>query len=140
MFLGATLEGRDVTDTPVYVTSDVHNVAIRFTDRWSGIQGSVQNAKGRDGTALVLAFPTDSELWSGSGTNSRRNRSSRTASTGEYSFNLPPGDYYVLAVPEESAADWRDPDFLHTAARVATVVRVGLGERKIQDLRTRRTQ
>jgi hypothetical protein len=137
MFLGATVEGRDVTDTPLSLTSSVHNIIVSFTDRWSGIQGSVQNTAGRDGAALVLVFPTDQELWASSGAAARRVRNVRTRRTGEYSLTMPPGDYYVVAVPDESAADWQDPDFMDAASRVAVRVRVGLGERKIQDLRTR---
>jgi hypothetical protein len=137
MFLGATVEGRDVTDIPLSLTSSVHNIIVSFTDRWSGIQGSVQSASGRDDAALVLVFPTDPELWGSSGAAARRVRSVRTQRTGEYSVTVPPGDYYVVAVPDESAADWQDPDFMGAASRGATRVRVGLGERKIQDLRTR---
>ena len=137
MFLGATVEGRDVTDTPLSLTSNVHNVVVSFTDRWSGIQGSVQTTAGRDSAALVLIFPTDQALWSSGGAAARRVRSVRTQRTGEYSVTVPPGDYYVVAVPDESAADWQDPDFMDAASRGAARVRVGLGERKIQDLRTR---
>ena len=137
MFLGATLEGRDVTDAPLHLTSNVQNIVVSFTDRWSGIQGAVQNTSGRDGTALVLIFPTDQELWASSGAMARRVRSVRTQRTGEYSVTLPPGDYYMVAVPDESAADWQDPDFMAAASRGAVRVRVGLGERKTQDLRTR---
>jgi hypothetical protein len=137
MFLGATFEGRDVTDTPLHLTSNVQNIVVSFTDRWSGVQGSVQNNAGRDAGALVIAFSTDRELWASSAGNARRIRSIRTGRTGEYSFTLPPGDYYVVAVPDETAADWQDPEFLESAARAGTQVRVGLGERKTQDLRTR---
>jgi hypothetical protein len=137
MFLGATAEGRDITDTPLSLTSNVHNIVVSFTDRWSGIQGSVQTSSGRDGTALVLVFPTDRDLWGSSGAMARRVRSVRTQRTGEYSLTVPPGDYYVVAVPDEFAADWQDPDFMDAASRAAVRVRVGLGERKIQDLRTR---
>lgn len=137
MFLGATVEGRDVSDTPLSLTSSVHNIVVSFTDRWSGIQGSVQTSSARDGTALVLVFPTDQDLWGSSGTMARRVRSVRTQRTGEYSLTVPPGDYYVVAVPDESAADWQDPDFMDAASRAAIRVRVGLGERKTQDLRTR---
>lgn len=137
MFLGATSEGRDVTDAPLHLTSSVQNIVVTFTDRWSGIQGSVQNTAGRDSTALVIAFPTDRELWASSGALARRVRSVRTGRTGEYALTIPPGDYSVLAVPDETAADWQDPDFLEAASRNGVRVRVGLGERKTQDLRTR---
>ena len=48
---------------------------------------------------------------------------------------MPPGDYYVVAVPEEQAADWRDPKTLEALARLATQVNIAEGEHKMIDLR-----
>jgi Carboxypeptidase regulatory-like domain len=137
MFKSATIDGRDVADTPFTLREEPTQVVITFTDRWSGIRGTVQGAAGRDGTATVIVFPTDQDTWGSAGMNPRRVRSTRTSRTGEYSFNLPPGDYYALAVPEEQSADWQDPEFLEAASRSAARVTIAEGERKIQDLRTR---
>lgn len=140
MFKSATSDGRDVVDTPMNVTGDVLNVLLTFTDRWSGLNGFVQNRQGPDATAAVLVFPTDSDTWVSSGNNPRRVRSIRTGRTGEYSVNLPPGDYYVIAVPEAQTADWQDPSFLDAASRAAVRVTVAEGERRTLDLRTRDVQ
>lgn len=64
----------------------------------------------------------------------------RVAAGGEYSFNLPAGDYYVIAIPDEQAADWQDPDFLAEASREAIRVRIDDGERTLQDVRLRVTR
>ena len=139
MFKAATVEGRDVTDTPLTVTADTSNVTIQFTDRWSGLSGRVQADRAPTGDVAVIVFPTDSDAWGSSGPSPRRLRLSRaTAATGEYSFNLPAGDYYVIAVPDEQSADWQDVAFLEEASRDAVRVRIAEGERKVQDVRVRR--
>lgn len=140
MFKSATLEGRDVADTPITLTADAPNVVITFTDRWSGLNGRVHSVRASAGDTTVIVFPGDTDMWGSSGLMPRRLRSARATPSGEYSFNLPPGDYYVLAVPEDQSADWQDAVFLEAASRVAVRVRIGEGERKTQDLRTRGLQ
>lgn len=137
MFLSATLDGRDVTDVPLALSSDTAGVVVRFTDRWSGLQGAVQNASGRDPAALVIVFPSDLEAWGSTGATPRRMRAVRTSRNGEFNVNLPPGDYHVAAVPDEQAADWQDPEVLHAISRLATRVTVTPGDRRVVDLRTR---
>jgi hypothetical protein len=135
MFKSATIDGRDVADVPFTFKQEPTNIVITFTDRWSGIRGSVQAAAGREPSALVLVFPTDPEAWGSSGLNPRRVRSTRTSRAGEYSFNLPPGEYFAVAVPEELSAEWQDPEFLENISRGAARVTIAEGERKVQDLR-----
>ena len=135
MFKSATLEGRDIADTPVTLTSDVPNVVITFTDRWSGLRGRVQSDRSSSSDAVVIVFPTDAETWGSSGLTPRRLRSTGVGPSGEYAFNLPPGDYYVVAVPDEQSADWQDVAFLEAASRKAVRVKIADGERKAQDLR-----
>ena len=137
MFKSATVDGRDVADIPFDFRQEPASVTITFTDRWSGVRGSVSGSSGRDSTAMVLVFPTDRDTWGSTGLNPRRVRSVRASRTGEYSFNLPPGDYYVVAIPEEYSSDWQDPDFLDVVSRSAARVTIAEGERKVQDLRTR---
>jgi hypothetical protein len=137
MFKSATLEGRDAVDTPLEIAGDTPNVLITFTDRWSGVRGVVQNRQGPDNGAVVIVFPTDRETWGSSGANPRRVRTIRPGKSGEYSLNMPPGEYYILAVPDEQAADWQDPAFMDAASRAAVRVAIVEGERKLQDLRTR---
>jgi hypothetical protein len=138
MFKAATVEGRDVADTPITLSSDTPNVTIQFTDRWSGLGGRVLPDGPSTGDVAVIVFPTDVETWGSSGQSPRRLRRSRVdAGTGEYSFNLPAGDYYVIAVRDEQAADWQDVAFLEDASRDAVRVRIGEGERKVQDVRVR---
>jgi hypothetical protein len=137
MFKSATSAGRDVADTPMTVLTDTLDVVVTFTNRWSGVHGFVQNAQGPDPSAAVLVFPTDSNTWESSGAHPRRVRMVRPGRTGDYSLNLPPGEYYVIAVPDAQAAGWGDRDFLGRVSRDAVRIDIAEGERISQDLRTR---
>ena len=58
--------------------------------------------------------------------------------TGIYAFeNIPPGEYLVVAIPDEKAATWRDPKFLSTLAAAATRVSISDGAGARVDLQTR---
>ncbi len=140
MFKSATLNGRDVADTPIDMTSsDALGVVVTFSDQWSGLSGAVQGTAGApDPDALVIVFPTDPSTWNSSGFNPRRIKSVRSSEYGQYTFSiLPPGDYLVVAVPDQQAGDWRDFRFLQAVAPLARHVTILDGERKTQDLRTR---
>ena len=133
MFKSATLDGRDVSETPFDFQRDVADLVITFTDRWSGISGSVQGAAA-DGASVVV-FPTDAQSWTNYGSNPRRLKSARPTAQGRYGISsLPPRDYYAVAIPEEHTADWRDPKMLEELARVATRISIGEGEHRTIDL------
>lgn len=139
MFKAAMLNGVDVSETPFDLTKDVSSLVLVFTDRWSGMSGTVVGA-GAD-TATVVAFTTDTQLWQSPGPNPRRLRGTRAAASGQFGFgSLPPGEYYVAAIREEDAGDWRDPATLEAISRVATRVAITEGEHKtisleLQDVR-----
>ncbi len=138
MFKSATYGGRDVSETPIeLVNEDVH-VVLTYTDRWTGLAGTVNTTDGSaDDGAIVLMFPTDSTLWVNYGTTPRRIKSTRTRKTGEFSItSLPPGNYHVIALADERAADWMDPAFLAAASRMATQITIGEGDQKTMHLAT----
>lgn len=133
MFKAAMLNGVDVSETPFDLSKDVADLVLIFTDRWTGISGSVQG-RGAD-AAIVLAFTTDSSTWPDAGPNARRLKSGRTNAAGGFGISaLPPGDYFVVAVRDEDAADWREPAMLESLARIATHVSILEGESKTIDL------
>ena len=139
MFKGAMLNGIDVSETPFELSRDVPDLVLTFTDRWSGIGGSVEGAGREDAT--VLAFTTDAQTWPIAGANARRLRSARVRDTGQFGISsLPPGEYYVVAIPEEDTVDWRDPATLELLARLATQVSIHEGEFKTIDLRVRQVR
>jgi hypothetical protein len=136
MFKSAMLNGVDVSETPFEFTRDVPDLVLTFTDRWSGMGGVVQGTGA--GGAMVLMFTTNTQAWETTGTAPRRLRSTRANAKGEFGLSsVPPGDYYVIAVAEEQAPDWRDPQTLEALARQATQVSIGEGEHKMIDLRVK---
>jgi uncharacterized protein (DUF2141 family) len=139
MFKSAMLNGVDVSETPFEFTRDVSDLVITFTDRWSGLGGAVRSPEGTtDDNATVIVFPANADAWTNYSSSSRRLRSARTNAKGEFGFSsLPPGDYYVVAIPEERSAGWRDPLRLETLARIATQITIVEGEHKMVDLRVR---
>jgi hypothetical protein len=139
MFKSATYKGRNVADEPFDLDSDAIGVVITFTDRWTGMHGVVQSPRGGgDPDAAVLIFPLDRQAWTNYGLSGRRVRSVRTSRSGCYSVHsIPAGDYYVVAIPEDRAADWQDPAFLESLTSAATRVTIGDGDQKLVGLRTR---
>lgn len=132
-----TIEGRDISDVPFVIGStDIANVVITFTDRPTKLTGAAHTKDGNpDPDALVVVFPIDPTAWSDTGLNPRRFRSARSLSNGTYTFNgLPPGDYYIAAISDESISQWQDPQVLTELARSATQVRLAEGDTRTQDL------
>jgi hypothetical protein len=138
MFKSATWRGRDVSDEPFDLDSDANDVVITFTDRWTDMHGIVLGLRGPDPDATVLIFPMEQQAWTNYGINARRVRSVRTSRSGDYRLHsIPAGDYYVVAIPEDRAADWQDPGFLASLTAVATRVTISDGDQKLVGLRTR---
>ena len=50
--------------------------------------------------------------------------------------SIPPGEYYLVAIAEETFAGWQDPKRLAELARRATRVRIAEGQTLVQDLAT----
>ena len=136
-FKSAMYQGRDIADRPLDVSSsDVQGIVVTFTDRPPSLTGTVRGPSRPDPEASVVVFPTDPTLW-GVSASARRTRITRVAKDGAFTVTgLPPGAYYVLAIPGELAADVNDPRFLEACSREATQVDLDDGSRKAQDLRT----
>ncbi len=137
-FKSAVYEGHDVSDVPLDLDgADVTGVVITYTDQPSELSGTVRTSRGGDPDATVIVFPSDSTAWVSNGLNPRRIRTVRTSANGSYKLSgLPPGGYYVAAVPDEIASDWQDPAFLQALAPTATQVTIDDGQKRAQDLRT----
>jgi hypothetical protein len=134
-----TYNGADVTDTPLDLEiGDAEGVVLTLTDRVSGLRGVVSSRRGPpDPDAAVLVFPSDSQSWTNNGASERRVRSARTSATGQYGIPLlPPGEYYVAAIPDEHAIDWQDVAFLEALSGIATRVRIAEAQQRTHDLRT----
>jgi hypothetical protein len=138
-FRGATLGGRDVTDAPLEIDSDVSGLALVFTDRPIELSGRVTGDANLTEGATVLLFPADQSAWVGYGSSTRRLRNVRADKTGAFSMgNLPAGDYYLAAVTEKIAADWQNPEFLASLTADATRVRLSDGQKLTQNVKVAR--
>jgi hypothetical protein len=133
----ATHQGRDLSDTPFDLTSDLDDVVITFTDRPATIGGTVQGSQGQPGRrAVVLLFPADPAGWVDYGGNSRRVQSATASATGAYSMPAPPmGEYFLIAVPDAESDGWRNPAVLGDLAARADRVQVRDGQSLTHALR-----
>ena len=139
MFKSAMLNGVDVSETPFEFSSNLADLVVTFTDRWTGLGGTVQSAA--PDRAIVAVFPADAQRWVDYGSSPRRLKSARPTAQGKFGISsLPPGDYYAVAVPEDQAGDWRDPATLDALARIATRVSIADGEYKTIDLALRQVK
>jgi hypothetical protein len=138
-YVSSMLDGRDVGDTAFDLRGDVSGLVIRMSDRFSVISGVANGESGRiDQDAAVIVFSVDRSTWANFGSTPRRLRYVRVEPDGTYRVTaLPPGDYYVAAIPDEQAGNWLDPARLERLARVATRVTLADGEQKIQNVTTR---
>jgi hypothetical protein len=137
-FQAALLDGTDVSDTPFELRGNIE-ITLVYTDRPSSVSGRVEGAA-RD-VVSVLLFTATGQAWEDAGPNSRRFRTARTGPQGEFLIaGVAPGDYYIIAVPEEQAADWRDWPVLDSLARVATEVSIADGEQRSVTLKVKSIQ
>jgi hypothetical protein len=138
-FRGATLGGRDVTDMPLDIDSEVSGVALVFTDRPIELSGRVTGDANLTEGATVILFPADQSAWVGYGSTTRRLRNVRADKTGAFTIgNLPAGDYYLAAVTEKIAVDWQNPEFLASLTSDATRVRLSDGQKLTQNVKVAR--
>jgi hypothetical protein len=134
-----TIDGRDVTDTPIAVKSGqrISNVTVTFTDKVNEINGSLTDAQGHAVPEYtVLAFSTNDSAWR---PQSRQIATARPDQTGMFKIrNLPPGDYYVVTVDPSEQGEWFDPTYLDQHRAGAARVTLGEGDIKTQDFRVSR--
>jgi hypothetical protein len=117
-----TLGGKDITDRAFDLNADATSFVVTYTDRPSKVSGTVTDDQGStSATAVVLVFPVDPRKWSGYGASPRTLKSALTTRFGVYTINqLPPGDYYAIAVGAADIDGWQDPDTLEALATQAT--------------------
>jgi hypothetical protein len=134
----AMFEGRDISNLPLSLERDAAGVVVTFTNRPSELNGQAQGASGAaDATATVLIFPAESAAWLDYGETPRRLRAIRVDKDGAYrTAGLPAGDYFAVAIADESAGNWQDPKTLQALARLATAVKLGDGEIRSLELKT----
>jgi hypothetical protein len=132
----AMLNGHDLLDVPFDIAgdADVAGLAITFTDRTTDLTGTVLDAQGHPSFAVaIVAFSTNRALWTDG---SRRTKSSQPATNGVFDIPaLPPGEYYVAAVPDFDPSELGDPSFLAEISALAMKVSLADGEQRRLDLK-----
>lgn len=135
----STSGGRDISDDLLDVgTDNIDDIAIACSEVSTRISGAVRDDKGQpDPRARVLVFSTDRRHWSGAGYRPRRSASVRATTAATFAVpNLPPGDYFVVAIPETASADWELPSVRDALIPSATRVSLTTGSARSIDLRT----
>ncbi|MEZ5315964.1 MAG: carboxypeptidase-like regulatory domain-containing protein [Vicinamibacterales bacterium] len=132
--------GRDALDFGLDVTPDgaIADLAITLTQKTSSVNGAIQTVMGAP-TAdyTVIIFPADRRYWAGSA--SRRIRSARPSTDGQFAFSsLPAGEYRLAAVLDVEYGQWYDPSFLEQLSQASVTVSLAEGQTRTQDIRVAR--
>jgi hypothetical protein len=134
------VDGRDVTDLPIEVTSEAppKNVVVTYSDRVQQLSGRLQQPTGAAATDYtVVLFPEDKSYWL---PGSRRILTVRPGTDGRFTFAgagplaVPPGRYLLAAVTDISRDEQFDPSFLSALVPTAAALTIQAGESKTQDL------
>jgi protocatechuate 3,4-dioxygenase beta subunit len=136
--VGATIDGRDASHQPFDLTRDVTTLVMTLSDHAAQIAGTARDSRGQaDPGAAVILFPADRARWTGRGFSQRGLRLVRASRDGAYRFgSVPPGDYFVAAIPDEEAGDWENPEVLTAAMRIGSRVSISPNEKMSLDVVT----
>jgi hypothetical protein len=116
------------------------DLAVTVTNRFSELAGKVVDGDGSQvPDCLVLAFPTDPQLWADYGLSSLRIRQVRVNGTSGFRIRgLPDGDYYVVAIDSSKQGEWTALDFLRRVAPLGTRLSIRASQSVQVDLTLRR--
>jgi hypothetical protein len=133
-----TIDGRDAWDAPFEIgTVDVSTLVITFTDRATGLTGQVRERGGQAAAgARVFLFPTDRRFWTMESALGRRIRMFTASPEGEYVAAVPPGEYFVVVLPESDRlpSGWSEPSSLAKLSQGAERVELPPGQQHIRNL------
>jgi hypothetical protein len=133
-----TLDGKDVTDTPIDFdrTPEISGFEIVMTQKRAEVAGDVSDATGPVSDYVAVVFPQNRQQWA---PQSRYIATGRPDQKGQFQVRgLPPGAYLVSAVEYLEPGEERDPEVLRRLADAATAVTVADGEAKRVSLRLTR--
>jgi protocatechuate 3,4-dioxygenase beta subunit len=132
-----SLNGSDVTDTGIEFkgTDAISGIEVVVTSQASQVSGSVTQS---DGAAVkdytVVVFAEDPQKWTMP--SSRWVNGVRPDQEGHFRVqNLPPGNYYAIAVEYVAQGEWGDPDVLDRLKSKAKRFMLTEGENKTLDLK-----
>jgi hypothetical protein len=135
----STSGGKDVSDDTLEVTDqNITDVLVVCGDKQTRITGTVRDDRGQlDAGARVVVFSADRRFWSGPEYRKRRNASAPAAAGATFDVkDLPPGEYFVAAVPDMDTAEWELPAVREKLIPSAVRITLGAGESRTLELRT----
>ena len=131
------LDDRDITDVPhEFKDTDSNHLTVVLTTRYTELKGSITNDDGSPGAgAQIVFFSEDKKTWF-----PRSRRVGLLFSVaGRFQCRLPPGSYYLVALPRSRALVERngvlDPKLLESLIADATRVFIGENESRQVDLK-----
>jgi hypothetical protein len=116
-----TRDGEDITDRGMEFKpgEDVTGIEIEISNKPTAISGRVSGPSGQVKDYTVVMFATDQEKWTLA--QSRWVTSTRPDQEGLFRVNnLPPGQYYAVAVEYVAQGEWQDPEWLLRASKSAS--------------------
>jgi hypothetical protein len=130
-----TLDGTDVTDTPIeFKGDDVDDIEVLLTQRLTDLSGAITDGRGaRITDATVVLFADDRDKWTPL---TRYLRSTRPDQDGRYKVRgLPPGRYLAVALDYIEPGEETNPETLDRLRASATRVTLAEGETRALDLK-----
>src|SRR5688500_3749851 len=131
----AIIDGQDTLDIPVEVKPGgaLGSAVITFTDRQSQLSGAITNQRGEPAPSYTLIlYSADERFWA---PQSRRIRSTRPATDGQFTFSgVPPGDYKLVALADVEPGAWFDPAFLQQMEGASIAIKIGEGAKTVQNV------
>jgi protocatechuate 3,4-dioxygenase beta subunit len=127
--------GIDVLDAPLEINAGMPPIewVVTYTDRETKLEGTLQDATGRPASDyFIVVFTTDRAKWSA---RTRLVQTTRPATDGAYSVQVPAGEYYVAALTDLDSGETSNPAFLEQLIPGAIRITVADGEKKRQDIK-----
>ncbi len=132
-----THDGDDITDRGFDFKpgEDVDGFEIVMTTRSQTLSGSVTNDKGEPVKEYtVVVFPQNQARWTA--LDSRWMAAARPDQQGQFKMTqLPPGDYYAVAVEYVAQGEWMDPEWLARSLGKASKFTLDEGATRTLDLK-----
>jgi hypothetical protein len=127
-------EGRDITDTPIDVISDISGIEIHLTQTAAEITGGVQSTKGTPvSDYVVVLFPPENDRWT---FGSRYVHVARPDQNGGFRIaGVPEASYLAVALEYMEPGEETNPEFLEKLKTLGTRVSVTEGEKKTLTLK-----
>jgi hypothetical protein len=117
---------------------NIADILVVCGDTRTRVSGTVRDDRGQpDPGARIAVFSMNRRFWSGPDYRMRRNVSTVARADGTYDIkDLPPGEYFVAAMPDMDTAEWELAPVRDKLVPSAVRVTLTSGESRVVDVRT----